>query len=49
MDEIEENQVMDKEEAIRDALIKNVIDECKEKGSPLPPSVMRLMNYFKGN
>ena len=47
LDQLLEDQVLDKEESIRKALIQNVYDECEEKGFALPPSVMRLLNHFK--
>ena len=39
----------DNAEAVGKALVQDVIDEARENGNPLPPSVLRLLNFFKGN
>lgn len=38
----------EQEENVRKALIQDVIDEAKEEGNPLPKSVVKLIDYFKG-
>ena len=47
-DELLDEQEDDRQSAVCQTMIQNVVDECKEKGFELPPSVLRLLTYFKG-
>lgn len=44
----QELQEWEKEEAARKSLVQDVIDEAAEDGNPLPKSVLKLIDYFKG-
>lgn len=43
-----DEQELENEDCIRKTLIKDVVDEANENGTPLSPAVLRLMNHFKG-
>lgn len=42
-----DDQDIDEEDAVRHALVQDVIDEAKEYGYKLPPSVVRLLHHMK--
>ena len=42
-----DDQEVDMEDSIRNGLIQDVVNEAEEKGSSLPPSVIRLLNHLK--
>ena len=46
-DQLKEDAVIDREEAVMKALVQEVISEHEETGNPLPKSVLRLLHYFK--
>lgn len=43
-----DEMAVERDDAIRSALVEEVIKETNDSGTPLPPSVIRLLEHLKG-
>lgn len=42
-----DEQELESEDLLRKQLIQDAINEANEKGTPLSPAILRLINHFK--
>lgn len=46
--QLEDERAFEVQEELRKSLMQEVVAEAEESGNPLPKSVLKLMNHYKG-
>lgn len=44
-----EDQLVDKEDAIRRGLVHEILDEAADNGTPISPAILKFLQHFKRN